>query len=537
MQKGRGIEDDGARAPRWLRVVLAVPALAGVGLILGLAFFGSEAQLLACLKDDGYYYLTIARNIAAGHGATFDGLGPTNGFHPLWAILVTPIYLIQAASPYVPIRAVIVLALLVHLGAALAVRAAARRLAGASAGDVAGWLYAGNPLALWLTVSGMESPLVALCVALLAGESIRWQSGQTPLDRAAVLRLGLFGGLCALARTELVLLTGLVLAQALLLTPRLPLAARFRAAVGAGVVALVVLSPWLGWNLLRFGSLVQVSPRAHHLVASALAEAKGDVQAPGPLTLGLRLLHVQRQSLDLRLPGPGVLVDMLFVVVLLAAAWWIWSVASSRTSRTDGAMRMRWLAAFVLYAVGFVGASFLLLGHVRSWYAAGPLVVTALVMAVPIRWALAAAEPARQGRLSSRVIVTGYSLGMLALAPVFIGEIRYESGQRNCWAEAAEVVGRATPEGVRVASFNSGTFGYLAPRLVVNLDCVVNNRALPWLAARRLPEFVTENRIRYIVDDPQYVERYYRLFSHRDAAAYVAPLDTLPSGLVFYQVR
>ena len=39
--------------------------------------------------------------------------------------------------------------------------AAAGRLAGPALGDLCGWLYAGNPLALWLVVSGMESPLAA----------------------------------------------------------------------------------------------------------------------------------------------------------------------------------------------------------------------------------------------------------------------------------------------------------------------------------------------------------------------------------------
>ena len=99
------------------------------------------------------------------------------------------------------------------------------------------------------------------------------------------------------------------------------------------------------------------------------------------------------------------------------------------------------------------------------------------------------------------------------------------------------MVGRAVPPGDRVASFNSGTFGYLSPRQVINLDCVVNNRALPYLAARRLPAFIAENDIRYLVDDPQYVERYFRLFSDGGASVHVAVLDTLPSGLVFYQVR
>lgn len=529
------------RAPRWLRLLLAIPALVGSALILWLACCGRDAHFLACLKDDGYYYLTIARNIAAGHGATFDGLGPTNGFHPLWAILLTPVYLLPAASPFDAIRVVIVLSLAVHLGAAAAVRAAARRLAGPGAGDIAGLLYAGNPLALWLAVSGMESPVVALCIALLAGEAIRWHAEPGPKKRGAVIRLGLYGGLCALARTELLLLTGMVLAQVLLLTPHLTRAARLRAAVGAGAVALVVLAPWWGWNLARFGSLVQVSPRAHHLVSSAMAAESGQVTTTDPLALGRRVLSIQRMSLDARLPGPVVVVDLLVVAVVLLVAWWLWSVVASRSSRRDGALQLRWLAPFLLYAGGFVGASFVVLGHVRSWYAAGPLVVAVLALAVPVRWALDSEKASKTTRFSSRrlasaVVVAGFGLGMLALGPIFLGEIRYEAGFKHCWAEAAEVVGSETPPGVRVASFNSGTFGYLAPRQVINLDCVVNNRALPWLAAKRLPEFVAENRIRYIVDDPQYVERYFRLFSPHAASSYVTPLKTLPSGLVMYEV-
>src|SRR5438105_7401035 len=37
--------------------------------------------------DDAYYYFTIARNIVAGHGSTFDRLHPTNAFHSVWLVI------------------------------------------------------------------------------------------------------------------------------------------------------------------------------------------------------------------------------------------------------------------------------------------------------------------------------------------------------------------------------------------------------------------------------------------------------------------
>jgi hypothetical protein len=34
-------------------------------------------------SDDGFYYFQVARNLSSGHGFTFDGINPTNGFLPL----------------------------------------------------------------------------------------------------------------------------------------------------------------------------------------------------------------------------------------------------------------------------------------------------------------------------------------------------------------------------------------------------------------------------------------------------------------------
>ncbi len=43
--------------------------------------------------DDAFYYFQIARNLAAGHFSTFDGgITQTNGYHPLWMLLITPFY-------------------------------------------------------------------------------------------------------------------------------------------------------------------------------------------------------------------------------------------------------------------------------------------------------------------------------------------------------------------------------------------------------------------------------------------------------------
>ena len=43
--------------------------------------------------DDSFYYFQIARNLAEGKFSTFDGgITRTNGYHPIWLLLITPFY-------------------------------------------------------------------------------------------------------------------------------------------------------------------------------------------------------------------------------------------------------------------------------------------------------------------------------------------------------------------------------------------------------------------------------------------------------------
>ena len=73
-------------------------------LILALAFYAwmlvvwPLALGLPVTIEDGFYYLKIAQNVVAGAGSTFDGLHPTNGYHPLWLLCLLAVTAL-AASP------------------------------------------------------------------------------------------------------------------------------------------------------------------------------------------------------------------------------------------------------------------------------------------------------------------------------------------------------------------------------------------------------------------------------------------------------
>jgi hypothetical protein len=68
----------------------------------------SKSLLNWYITDDAFYYFKVAQNIAEGHGITFDGIAPTNGFHPLWMLVCIPVFALARFDLYLPLRVLIV---------------------------------------------------------------------------------------------------------------------------------------------------------------------------------------------------------------------------------------------------------------------------------------------------------------------------------------------------------------------------------------------------------------------------------------------
>ncbi len=88
--------EDSASATRRLPMpwFLRATTLAGILAIVRIALVLSLPydKLVGLFDDDAFYYFGVAHNIAAGHGSTFNGLDPTNGYHPLWLGLLVPVF-------------------------------------------------------------------------------------------------------------------------------------------------------------------------------------------------------------------------------------------------------------------------------------------------------------------------------------------------------------------------------------------------------------------------------------------------------------
>ena len=60
--------------------------------ILIVALLPNDILVMYIFPDDAYYYFEIAKNVARKGIVSFDTLNQTNGFQPLWLLLLLPLY-------------------------------------------------------------------------------------------------------------------------------------------------------------------------------------------------------------------------------------------------------------------------------------------------------------------------------------------------------------------------------------------------------------------------------------------------------------
>jgi hypothetical protein len=246
-----------AAVPRSADRLAAGGAVLSLVLVLVAALFAPVRDvLLRFLPDDAFYYLEIARHLGLGDGSTFDGINRTNGYHPLWLLMLAPFAPLMEASRAAGARIALALGAVLFTGAYLLIGACARRLAPENA--FLAVLFPAAALS-FNQMYGMES---ALATCLLA--ALLWRLSRSDLHRVRDgALLGALGGLLVLARLDAavyVLVMDLVWLVRLLQAPNGPgRRAEWRAFIVCGLVQAGLVLPYVVSNVLLFGHVLTVS--------------------------------------------------------------------------------------------------------------------------------------------------------------------------------------------------------------------------------------------------------------------------------------
>ena len=163
-------------------------------------------------RDDAYYYFKVAQNISEGHGSTFDGINPTNGYHPLWTLVCIPIFALARFDLILPLR--ILIFVLAGLRAATSILLY-RLLKNVIAHPIAmlAAFYWGFNYYIHATIyqQGLETGLTAFCLVLFLFQlqSFERDRKTTPIHWKQIASLAIAATLVMFSRLDMVFLAGI----------------------------------------------------------------------------------------------------------------------------------------------------------------------------------------------------------------------------------------------------------------------------------------------------------------------------------------
>lgn len=482
--------DTSPRAGRPL--VVAALTVAAVWLVVVVAW---RPAPFALTFDDAYYYFGIARNLAHGHGSTFDGIDPTNGYHPLWMLMCVPVFAL-GLDGLAAVRVLLVIQVLLW-GAALVVVA---RLVGRA---IDGWprldsvtptarrwcstavvaafvLVMANPFVVKVFVNGLESGVAVLLYALVLHAAVHARGRWLSAELSSRWRLGtsVLLALVFLARTDALFLIACLgiwcLAEARAVGRPAIVRLTELFAVPMAIVITYIIS-----NQAWFGLPVQIS--------------------------GL----VKRAQLT---PGRIILLSgavLVGVVLGTAARRIITSTSPAEVRRRFPRVRTffgatGWFAAFCVLVVTYYNVA-----QTQQWlwyYCPCVLYLAVLLVLGVADFAESALLEAPTGRSAARVLspLLALLLGPLVVAFVFQYRTFADPHLRSILEtnhEAGEWIDRALPTDAVLGSWDAGVVGYFSHRSVINLDGVANSYAY-YQAGRsgQVGAFLEDRRLGWLVN-------------------------------------
>lgn len=481
---------------RLLKVMIAVVALAAGSLALR----PDSSIVHRPIVEDGYYSLTVARNLAIGRGMTVDGKTLTNGFQPLFTLLTTPIYIFVANDRILALRFVLALHLFFFLATGYLlskiVKDAIDRQTPMNQSPFAWWvivIFCSSVLVFVVSFNGLETGF------LLFMYTLAWRIYQTTnLEGwANVAGYGVVLGLLVLARIDALVLVLVVSIYDLLFRRATPFLRRLARVGVLNCVTFLVSSPWWLYNKFNFGSFMPTSGNAYRSwisisdLSDPVAAQRLHESTSALLRTLMPIIYLGQNTYE----GPsanivrGALLLLLIIFLLVRnrdlRRWLEPKEASYRP--------MIWAMKFgsiLLLAVLFLACSYTLSFSAVWFYTRyySPL----LLLSIPLIGVAVAFLAIRFPRVFNVAAVLVALPLLWVIVSLHLG--KFQSEYIN---DQLHLVESHVPQLEWVAAFQTGTLGYYRNN-VLNLDGKVNPKAVEYRG--NILSYVEESRIRWLCD-------------------------------------
>lgn len=452
-------------------------ALSTAGYILSMSVRGISVRLF---MDDAFYYFQVAYNIAHGYGSTFDRLHPTNGYHPLWLIVLIPVYILvndkSVALIVIMLLQFILFAIGVIVGISGILRNQPARLKpyGLDAALLTTFLLLTfTPLFTKMFLGGLESALY--WAVLMLASNLHSRVLQNSKQVIGWCLLGIMFGIVFLSRIDSVVLVGSWLAFTIF-KYRQEGTKNLRLTLGKIACVLIpvtlIMGLYFAWNFYHYGHVLTTS--------------------------GMIKFH---PTSDFRM----FMGSVLLLVIWFSISWF-------------GA-HPRWFS--VHPQVPFIAFPFLyfsalvILGPaeiVRIWYHIPTVLAMYFLMAIVFTYLFTWTQTVKanisilgwlwQGRRGILAIILACFLILFvgeSMLSDWLDESRFVKWDRV--QTATLYLAETTPLSAIVASFDGGRVGYTLPNRTINLDGLANSHDYRQVVEdRTLFSYLIRNQVRYVIN-------------------------------------
>jgi hypothetical protein len=519
------------------RVVLPLLLLFGLGIRLYISNHDLPLLFQKCVVDDAFFYLNISKHIASGQGATFDGSIMTNGFHPVYAILLVPVFWFTHANLQAPLHWALGLLSVFNVMTGLVVFFIVRKIAGSHAGLAAAFLWLFNPYVVLISLSGVEVGISAffISVCILHYIGIR---NRNEIDKKDTALSSALTALALLSRIDSVFIFAAIALDMLYCSNRRRdklIRSISRCALYLSVTILF-MAPWFAWNIARFGTIRQISGVTLPNIAHTMyLDQYGTYLSPG--FIKTELFHLKLWISHIALYSGGA---SLWILFSLAVLWMLFN-KGARAAAADLLNRMERIS-FVLLAAVFVVSFYALYfwGWLRPWYYLSVILAITLFLGILAGFVQELLR-SRFKLLSSPGIITMFTLLAFVVCFTYSG---YGAWKRGLFAfqkqlyDSALWLNENTGKNEKIGAISAGIYGYITKR-TIDLAGVVNAEAYRAMRNRRIFDYLLEKKMSYLVDRQDMIEFYSRRFDRNGFLHRLTPVKSFgpnPADIVVYKL-
>ena len=425
------------------RVVYAILGILTVGYLVHVLFLDSQGAVLSVFSDDAFYYFKIAKNITIGAGCTFDGIAPTNGFHPLWMLYNVLVYRLANGELLTPLIVILVTGGLLAFASLALIYRLVDRFVAPGLGSIA-VAVALLPILLTAMINGLETGLQIVLVLLFVYFCYRERWLDPSVQGRRAILIGFFLGIVTLSRLDSVFLMASVLCLTLLAAVfhwvDLKSAVRRIVTICAGFA--LAMTPYLAWNRIVFGRFMPLS---------------GRVKSSFPAL---------RSPLNLR---SDVRIGAMMIAVLIVLVVFVSAVRSYR-DRDSKKIATSPLVMLAITSILHFTHIFLFMSWGVYWW---HFVLYGITIALALPRSFYLVVESRK-RLSCILQIAVILPLITAAVYLKINEVQIKRRQHEGWMQAALWVRENTEPDTVIAILDAGLFGYYSERNVINLDGKAN---------------------------------------------------------------